>query len=247
MVFSFSTEASSPLVVSAKIRRIREIRGPFEPSPISMPKPPPPVDLKPYFLTLEDVDREYGGALRWREFFGNDNRVEIDVGSGRGLFLVTAGLAHPETNYLGIELDYREGRRAARRLQKREMANVRVLGANVHEVFENYIQPHSVDAIHVYFPDPWWKRKHRRRRVFTDHFADLCATLLKPAALLHSWTDVEEYFGVISSLMDHHQDFEKQPKPKERPAEHDLDYRTSFERKKRQAGFPIYRGCWQRK
>lgn len=88
-----------------------------------MPKTPP-VDLKPYFLTLHDLD----GVVDWPCYFGNDRPVEIDVGSGRGLFLVNAGLAHPEINYVGIELDYREGRRAARRLKKREMPNVRVWG-----------------------------------------------------------------------------------------------------------------------
>ena len=69
----------------------------------------PPVDLRPYFLTLGDLD----GPIDWTAFFGNEHAVEIDVGSGRGLFLVTAGAAHPEINYLGIELDYKEGRRAA--------------------------------------------------------------------------------------------------------------------------------------
>ena len=210
-------------------------------------RPPPPTDLLPYFQTLHDLDAAGLRTLDWSLFFGNQNPVEIDVGSGRGMHLVSAGTEHPQRNYLGIELDYREGRRAARRLQKRRLDNVRVLGADVHQVFDSWIAPHSVDAIHVYFPDPWWKRKHRSRRVFTDRFADECAKLLKPHGLLHSWTDVEEYFGVISALMDHHPLFDKLEPPAEIPAAHDLDYRTSFERRKRQAGFPIYRGRWQRR
>ncbi len=210
-------------------------------------RPAPPTDLKPYFLTLHDVDAEHGGVLDWPRFFGNDNPVELDVGSGRGLFLVNAGEQHPEINYLGIELDYHEGRRAARRLQKRELHNVRVLGGDVHLTFQKYIRPHSVDAVHVYFPDPWWKQKHRRRRVFTDRFADECARLLKPGGLLHSWTDVADYFEVIAGLMNHHSQFETLPPPTEQAPEHDLDYRTSFERKKRKLGCPIYRGRWQRR
>jgi tRNA (guanine-N7-)-methyltransferase len=208
---------------------------------------PPPVDLKPWFLTRQDIDADYGARLDWPAFFGNSNPVEIDVGSGRGLFLVTAGLAHPEINYLGIELDYREGRRTARRLKKREMPNVRVLGGDVHVAFERYIAPHSVAAIHVYFPDPWWKRRHRKRRVFTDQFVDRCARLLLPGGVLHARTDVEEYFGVISSLMNHHPDFHPLPTPPDKAAEHDLDYRTSFERKKRKLGLPIFRGEWRRR
>ena len=69
--------------------------------------------------------------------------------------------------------------------------------------------------------------------MFTDHFADECARLLKPGGLLHSWTDVEEYFGVIADLMDHHPSFRKLPPPEEVAPAHDLDYRTSFERRKR--------------
>lgn len=207
----------------------------------------PPTNLKPYFLTIDDVACEHGGVLDWETFFGNGHPVELDVGCGRGLHLVNAGEANPGINYLGIEIDYHEARHGAKRLQKRETSNVRVLGGDVFVALTGLIRPQSVDAVHVYFPDPWWKRKHRRRRVFTDRFVGLCATVLKPGGLLHCWTDVAEYFRVISALMDHHESFETLPAPEARPATHDLDYQTSFERKKRQAGETIYRGRWRRR
>jgi tRNA (guanine-N7-)-methyltransferase len=205
-----------------------------------------PVDLKPWFLTLADVESAYGDVLEWPEFFGSDNPVELDVGCGRGLHLVNAGLANPQVNYLGIETDYRKGRRGAERLKKLEMTNACVLGGDAVIVLSRLVRPHSVDAVHVYFPDPWWKRRHRRRRVFNERFIDLCAEVLKPGGLLHSWTDVEEYFGVISALMEHHPLFETLTPPPERTPGHDLDYQTSFERKKRKAGETIYRGRWRR-
>ena len=185
------------------------------------------------------------GVIVWKTFFGNEKPVEIGVGSGRGLFLVNAGLATPGVNYLGIEIDYKEGRRAARRLQKRQISNVRVLGGDVRTAFEKQIRPGSVSAVHVYFPDPWWKRKHKKRRVFTDLFVEQIAALLKPDGLVHAWSDVEEYFSVISSLMEHHFRFEKIESPCERQPQHDLDYQTSFDRKKRQTGCVIYRGLWR--
>ncbi len=203
----------------------------------------PREDLSPYFQTLDDLPRPFD----WEAFFGNDQPIEIDVGSGRGLFLIRTGLENPDTNYVGIEIDYREGRRAARRAVKREMPNVRVWGGDVHVAFNDVIPPHSVSAVHVYFPDPWWKRRHRRRRVFTDVFVDEIDRVIKPGGLVHSWSDVEEYFEIIQSLMDHDPRFETLPLPPEKPPEHDLDYRTSFDRKKRKLGMPIWRGMWRRK
>jgi tRNA (guanine-N7-)-methyltransferase len=203
----------------------------------------PPVDLKPFFLTLPDL----AGPLEWKEFFGNDNRVELDIGCGRGLFLFNASTTQPETNYLGIELDYKEGRRGARRLLKRSQPNARVLGGDARVALGKLIPRASVSAVHVYFPDPWWKRKHKRRRLFTDEFVDLAAGVLRQGGLLHSWTDVEDYFEVIRALMDHHAAFETLAAPAEREPANDLDYQTSFERRRRQLGATIYRGLWRKR
>lgn len=203
---------------------------------------PPGEDLRPWFQTVADLPLPFC----WQEFFGNDNPVEIDVGCGRGLFTVNASESLPDRNFCGVELDFREGRRGAKRLKKREQPNARVLGGDVHQFFDKYVPAHSASAVHVYFPDPWWKRKHRRRRVFSDEFADRLARVVEQGGLVHSWTDVEEYFGVIKALMDHHPLFEQLPPPTQREAAHDMDYQTSYERKKRKAGLPIYRGGWQR-
>ena len=202
-----------------------------------------PIDLKPYFLTLDELP----GPIDWRDFFGNANPVELDVGCGRGLYLFNASLQNPDTNYLGIEIDLREGRRGAQRLLKREAANARVLGGDARVAFDKFIASGSVSAVHVYFPDPWWKRKHKKRILFTDQFADEVAAVLQPGGMLHHWTDVKDYFEIVQALLDHHNQFETLPPPPERQAEFDMDYQTSFERKKRQAGSPIYRGQWQRK
>lgn len=209
-------------------------------------RPAPPKDLFPWFLTHQDVETGFGGRLDWAAFFGNEQPVELDVGSGRGLFLFNTSVAHPERNFLGLEIDYKEGRRAALRLQKRGLPNARVLGGDAKKVLTEMIAPGSVSAIHVYFPDPWWKQRHRKRRVFNAGFVELAARVLQPDGLLHSWTDVEEYFGVISSLMEASPAFETLPTPEERPPEHDLDYQTSYERKGRKAGTPIHRGLWRR-
>jgi tRNA (guanine-N7-)-methyltransferase len=104
----------------------------------------------------------------------------------------------------------------------------------------------SVEAAHVYFPDPWWKKKHHKRRLFTDEFVDLLARVVRSGGFVHSWSDVADYFELITAQMGKHQLFQPCEPPQQRDPEHDMDYQTSFERKKRKLGLPIYRGLWQR-
>jgi tRNA (guanine-N7-)-methyltransferase len=201
-------------------------------------------DLRPWFLTLQDLPP---APLDAGPLFESEQALEIEVGTGRGLFLVNAGTTRPATNFLGIEYDFKEARRAARRLQKRALPNVRILGADARIVLEQYLSDGCAIGLHVYFPDPWWKRRHKKRRIFSAEFLVQAARILKSGGLLHAWTDVEEYFQVMTALVDANPQFELLPPPAERPASHDMDYHTSFERKKRKLGLPIYRACWIRR
>jgi tRNA (guanine-N7-)-methyltransferase len=199
--------------------------------------------LKPWFQTPADI----GPQLIWPEFFGNENPVELDIGCGRGLFLFNAALTTPDTNFVGLEIDYREGRRTATRLMKQNLTNARVIGGDACKVLGEMIQPHSVQAAHVYFPDPWWKKRHQKRRIFNAEFIDLLLRVLRPGGFVHHWTDVADYYEMVRGQMDVHPAFDICPPPAERDAEHDMDYHTSFERKKRKLGLPIYRALWQRR
>jgi tRNA (guanine-N7-)-methyltransferase len=204
---------------------------------------PPRVDLKPWFFTLEDIPAR---TIGWRDLFGNENPVEVEIGSGRGLFLLNSALARPETNFLGIEYDFKEGRRAATRLKKRSLPNARLLGADARLVLSKYLADGSAAAAHIYFPDPWWKRRHKKRRIFSSDFIKQVARILAPAGILHAWTDVAEYFEVMQQVVAGIAEFRPLPPPQERSAVHDMDYHTSFERKKRKLGLPIYRARWER-
>ncbi len=205
--------------------------------------PAPIVDLHPYFSTVAEID----GVINWQSFFGNDHPVELDIGCGRGKFLFDSTVARPETNWLGVELDFSEGRRGAKRIAKRELPNGRVLGGDAREFLIKHVEPHSVEAAHVYFPDPWWKTRHKKRRLFTDEFADLLANVVKHGGHVHSWSDVEEYFGIISALMNHHPEFEPIPPAPEPEGKDDADYLTGFHRSRKKAGCTIYRGLWRRR
>ncbi len=205
-----------------------------------MSRSKPTRDLRPYFQTLEDLE----GPFQWENFFGNDHPVVLDVGAGRGLFLFNASGEHPEKNFLGMEIDYREGRRAATRLLKAERSNARMLGGDARIAFDKFIPDSSISEVHVYFPDPWWKKRHHKRRIFTDVFVSRITKALKNEGELHFWTDVEEYFERVTNLMDHACQFLRREPPEENLPEHDMDFQTSFERKKRREGWQIHRGLW---
>ncbi len=220
--------------------------------PPSTPTPPDPAsssespagaipDLSPWFRTLRDLP----APCAWTDVFPRPQPVEIDVGCGRGLFLYRASERHPDINYLGIEIEFKEARRGALRLKKVQRDNARVLGGDVRLALANYLPADSVQAVHVYFPDPWWKSKHHKRRLFNEDFVDRVSQLLVNEGELHLWTDVTDYFHRSLEVLAARPQFVALTPPDEQTPEHDMDYQTSFERKKRRDGWPIYRGRWQ--
>src|SRR5262249_22457384 len=111
---------------------------------------------------------------------------------------------------------------------------------------ERQVPAGSVRSVHVYFPDPWWKRRHKKRRVFTDSLVAAVVRCLQPDGGLHVATDVEEYFDVIRSLIRAEPRLAETPPGPVGEPEHDLDYLTSFERKFRIEGRPIFRVGYRR-
>jgi tRNA (guanine-N7-)-methyltransferase len=99
----------------------------------------------------------------------------------------------------------------------------------------------SLAAVHVYFPDPWWKKRHHKRRVMNEAFLKDAARALAPGGRFHFWTDVKDYFDAALALVADHTPLAGPLAVAERPAEHDLDFRTHFERRMRLANEPVYR------
>jgi tRNA (guanine-N7-)-methyltransferase len=153
--------------------------------------------LLPHLLELSDTPT----LLDLPALFGNANPVELEVGFGKGSFLLAASQAQPAINFLGVEIERGLQRYVASRLAKRRLVNVRLIRADARLFVRDYLPTGVLRAIHVYFPDPWWKRRHRKRRVFTADFVRECERILHPGGRLHLATDVEEYFKVMQRLL----------------------------------------------
>ncbi len=202
----------------------------------------PALDLSSYLYLLEEVSLPFTSA----EFFGRAAPFEIEVGSGKGLFLQTAATSHADHNFLGIEMARKYARHAAGRLAKRELHNAKMISGDGLRFFHEYLPDACADAVHVYFPDPWWKDRHRKRRVMKPEFLKDVERVLRPGGVLHFWTDVEEYFRTTLELIAAEVTLVGPLDVAERTAEHDLDYRTHFERRMRLHDLPVYRAEFRR-
>jgi len=197
----------------------------------------PTLDLSHHFLKLEEVPQPLDRVA----LFGRDAPLQIEVGSGKGLFLSAAAAGTPEHDFLGIEILHKYAKFIAARLATRELSNARIVHGDAQELFRTCLLANTIEAVHVYFPDPWWKARHKKRRVMNETFVQEIQRVLRPGGTLHFWTDVEEYFLTAGELLKAHTRLTGPHPVEEQPAEHDLDYRTHFERRTRMAAAPVYR------
>lgn len=132
--------------------------------------------------------------LNFKEIFGNDNPVEIEIGFGKGRFLLSESRKRPGTNFLGIERSRKFLRIALLRQAKDPRPNCRMLCLDADMVVKLLVPPDSVTAYHVYFPDPWPKDRHHKRRLFNPRLVEKMAETLIPGGMLYLKTDHEEYY-----------------------------------------------------
>ena len=200
-------------------------------------KPDPSLDLSWHLRTVDSLP----GECTSETLFDNQAPLEIEVGSGKGLFMATASAEHPERNFLGIEVAGKYARFAAAKLAREKRATAIMAHGDALKVFRELVPRASLAAVHVYFPDPWWKARHRKRRVMNESFLRDVQRTLIPGGKLHFWTDVQEYFESALELIAEFPRLEGPLPVAEKPAEHDLDYRTHFERRMRKHGESVFR------
>ncbi len=136
------------------------------------------------------------GRIDPRVWFDRPQRsLEIEIGCGKGTFLVQQSPDHPDVNYLGIEQSPEFYRYAADRARRRELANVRILWANAVEFFRFWCAQDVTAVIHLYFSDPWPKRRHHKRRVIQDRTLVELHRALVPGGELRLVTDHEDLWA----------------------------------------------------
>lgn len=206
-------------------------------------KTDPQLDLSGYLFPLDQVPQPFRAA----EFFAREAPLEIEVGSGKGLFLQNAALRAPDHNFLGIELARKYAAYCAARLARRSVANARMIGGDASRFFREWLPDQCAAAVHVYFPDPWWKKRHVKRRVMNEAFVRQVERVLRLGGKLHFWTDVEEYYLAAVEVLGQCPGLSGPHIVAERTAEHDLDYRTHFERRCRRDQLPVFRSEFSRR
>jgi tRNA (guanine-N7-)-methyltransferase len=143
----------------------------------------------------------FGEGFDAAQMFGRGAPLEIEIGSGRARFLVAAARANPSHDFLGLERSLSYYRVCRDRVERSGVANARVIRAD-GRLFAESLGADSVRAFHVYFPDPWPKKKQRKRRLLDAVTLELLASRLQPGGTLRIATDYAGYGRSIGSLLE---------------------------------------------
>jgi len=175
-------------------------------------------------------------------FFGRRAPLEVEIGSGKARFLIESARRNPAHDFLGLELSLAYYRVCRDRLARGGLDNARVIRADARRFAQTALAPSSVSAFHVYFPDPWPKKRQRKRRLLDGVGLEILASRLEPGGWLRIATDHADYARAIEpalatvSTLERHA-WDEMPTPAQ----------THYEAKYREEGRPIWRFLLRRK
>jgi tRNA (guanine-N7-)-methyltransferase len=149
-----------------------------------------------------DEELWFGRAFDAPSVFGRRAPLEVEIGSGKARFLIAAARACPAHDYLGIERALAYYRICRERLARADVPNARIVRADGRLFVETALAPSSVAAFHVYFPDPWPKKKQKKRRLLDGIFLERLATRLEPGGTLRIATDHPDYGSTLGPLLE---------------------------------------------
>jgi len=181
-----------------------------------------------YSATALDLDR----------VFGRTAPKILEIGFGMGETTAAIAAAHPDADYLGIEVHTPGVGSLLKLIDANQLGNVRIIQHDAVEVLQHMIAPRSIDGVHIFFPDPWPKKRHHKRRLIQPPLVELLAQKLKPGGYLHAATDWHDYAEQILAVCSaapelHNTAADYAPRPAYRP-------RTKFEAR----GLKLGHGVW---
>ena len=172
--------------------------------------------------------------LDLRGLFGNDHDLILEIGSGKGRFLINTALERPDVNIIGVEKSLHYHRVIKERIAKRGITNIRLINHDAFLVVRDMLPDASLSEIHIYFPDPWPRKKEQKRRIIRPEVLREFRRVMKDGATGIYVTDHQEYFEAAAPLIEAEFRAERRvPGPDDPP-------RTNYEAKYRAEGRPIY-------
>lgn len=156
--------------------------------------------LSPNFI----ADSKFDSPPDWAAIFGNGNPLALEIGCGTGHFVLQQAIRQPQTNFIAIDIYNKGCLKTCAKIDAAGLDNVRVLRAEARWLLASGLQPESLSAVYINCPDPWPKKRHRRRRLVNRDFLETLAHYLKPGGDLYFSTDFDDYAedvaGQIHSL-----------------------------------------------
>ena len=175
------------------------------------------------------------------KLFPREQPLEVELGSGDGSFLVEYAHRHPEHNFIGVERLLGRIRKMGRKGRRAGVANLRGVRIESSYFLEYLLPQHAAVALHIYFPDPWPKRKHRRHRLVNERFPALAHQALAPGGTVYLRTDDGSYFEQMTGVFAPSSLFRAVEAPREL-----TELLTDFEKDFQARGIPTLRAAYQR-
>lgn len=169
----------------------------------------------------------------FRALFGNANPVVLEIGSGKGRFLRDSGASRPDTNFLGVEKSLHYYRVIEGRLTRAALPNTRIVNHDALRVLSEMVPDRSISEVHIYFPDPWPRKREQKRRLVRPEIVEQLLRVMLPDALGIYVSDHQEAFVSGREVLAQHFDIEDRNALDSPP-------RTNYEAKYRAEGRPIY-------
>lgn len=200
--------------------------------------------------TIEDVllpPPGPGDTLDFRKLFGDERPVELEIGSGKGGFLLNRARQHPDRGFLGVEWANLFCRYAADRMVRWGVTNVRLMRTDAGYLVAHHLPPAALTVLHIYHPDPWPKKRHHKRRLIQPPFIKAATDALVPGGRIAIQTDHAEYFEQIRQVVTGEPRLAEVPFDVPEVGVVDGRLQTNFETKYLREGRAIYRVALERR